>query len=207
MKDIIFKLVVVIVLGFITLKASQWQEENERLSNNQDILLAQRQDVIAEAQAYKVSDSLNAAKVSELQLTLNEYKKYRASDLQLIKDMKLQKSELQKVVDVQAETIKSLSASLSDSIRIDTATSQIDTLKCFSYKSIWADISGCVDLKTDSIEIQINNRESLKVIESVKYKRFLGFLWKTSKVKSRQVDVISENPNTTITNLEYIGLK
>lgn len=211
MKKIIIKIAIIavailaLVLAFH--KIHKLKEENARLLSNQEILLTQKQTIMAESQAYRVSDSLNAAKVSELQFTLKEYKKYRAQDLQLIEQLKIKKSDLQKVIDSQTETINSLSAKLNDSIRIDTATNIADTLKCFDYKSKWTDVSGCIDLKCDSINLQIKNRESLKIVETVVYKRFLGFLWKTNKVKDRQVDVVSENPNTTIINLDYVSIK
>ena len=211
MKKIIIKIAIIavailaLVLAFH--KIHKLKEENARLLSNQEILLTQKQSIMAKSQTYKVSDSLNAAKVSELQFTLKEYKKYRAQDLQLIEQLKVKKSDLQKVIDSQTETINSLSAKLNDSIRIDTVTNIADTLKCFDYKSKWADVSGCIDLKRDSINLQIKNRESLKIVETVVYKRFLGFLWKTNKIKNRQVDVVSENPNTTITNLDYISIK
>lgn len=204
MKKIIIKIAIIaiavlaLVLAFS--KIQKLKEENNRLLSNQEILLTQKQTIMAESQAYKVSDSLNAAKVSELQFTLKEYKKYRAQDLQFIEQLKVKKSDLQKVIDSQTETINSLSAKLNDSIRIDT-------LKCFDYKSKWTDVSGCIDLRRDSINLQIRNRESLKIVETVVYKRFLGFLWKTNKVKDRQVDVVSENPHTTITNLDYVSIK
>lgn len=211
MKKIIIKIAIIAVaiLAFVLAfyKIHKLKEENTRLLSNQEILLTQKQTIMAESQAYRVSDSLNAAKVSELQFTLKEYKKYRAQDLQLIEQLKVKKSDLQKVIDSQTETINSLSAKLNDSIRIDTVTNIADTLKCFDYKSKWTDVSGCVDLKHDSINLQIKNRESLKIVETVVYKRFLGFLWKTNKVKDRQVDVVSENPNTTITNLDYVSIK
>lgn len=211
MKKIIIKIAIIavailaLVLAFH--KIHKLKEENARLLSNQEILLTQKQTIMAESQAYRVSDSLNAAKVSELQFTLKEYKKYRAQDLQLIEQLKVKKSDLQKVIDSQTETINSLSAKLNDSIRIDTVTNIIDTLKCFDYKSKWTDVSGCIDLKRDSINLQIKNRESLKIVETVVYKRFLGFLWKTNRVKDRQVDVVSENPNTTISNLDYVSIK
>lgn len=211
MKKIIIKIAIIAVaiLTFVLAfhKIHKLKEENTRLLSNQEILLTQKQTIMAESQAYRVSDSLNAAKVSELQFTLKEYKKYRAQNLQLIEQLKVKKSDLQKVIDSQTETINSLSAKLNDSIRIDTVINIADTLKCFDYKSKWTDVSGCIDLKHDSINLRIKNRESLKIVETVVYKRFLGFLWKTNKVKDRQVDVVSENPNTTIINLDYVSIK
>ena len=211
MKKIIIKIIIAMIAIIVSMlafhKIHKLKEENTRLLSNQEILLTQKQTIMAESQTYKVSDSLNAAKVSELQFTLKEYKKYRAQDLQLIEQLKVKKSDLQKAIDSQMETINSLSAKLNDSIRIDTITNIADTLKCFDYKSKWTDVSGCIDLKRDSINLQIKNRESLKIVETVIYKRFLGFLWKTNKVKDRRVDIVSENPNTTIVNLDYVSIK
>ena len=211
MKEITIKIsiiaVAVLLLVIAFHRISILKEENARLKSNQEILLTENQVIMAESQKYKVSDSLSAAKVSQLELTLKEYKKYRSEDLEFIEQLKAGKSDLQRIISSQSETINTLSAKLSDSIRIDTITNITDTLKCFNYKSKWTDINGCISLRHDSIDIQIKNRESLKIVETVSYKRFLGFLWKTSKVKSRQVDIVSENPNTEITNCEYISIK
>lgn len=211
MKEIIIKIsiiaVAVLLLVIAFHRISILKEENARLKSNQEILLTENQVIMAESQKYKVSDSLSAARVSQLELTLKEYKKYRSEDLEFIEQLKAGKSDLQRIISSQSETINILSAKLNDSIRIDTITNITDTLKCFNYKSKWTDISGCISLRHDSIDIQIKNRESLKIVETVSYKRFLGFLWKTSKVKSRQVDIVSENPNTEIMNCEYISIK
>lgn len=211
MKEIIIKIsiiaVAVLLLVIAFHRISVLKEENTRLKSNQEILLTENQVIMAESQKYKVSDSLSAARVSQLELTLKEYKKYRSEDLELIEQLKAGKSDLQRIISSQSETINILSAKLNDSIRIDAITNITDTLKCFNYKSKWTDISGCISLRRDSIDIQIKNRESLKIVETVSYKRFLGFLWKTNKVKSRQVDIVSENPNTEITNCEYISIK
>lgn len=198
-------LFIILILAFF--RIDNLLSENSRLKSNQDILLSEKESIMAESQKYKVADSLNAIKVSELQLTLKEYKKYRAQDLQLIEQLNIKKSNLQKVINTQSETISTLSINIRDSIIADIATSQIDTLKCFKYKSKWVDVSGCLDLRHDTVDIQINNRESLKVVETVIHRRFLGFLWKTKRIKSRHVDIVSENPNTKITNCEYISVK
>lgn len=181
------------------------KEENEYLRSNQEILFTEKESIMAQSQLYKVSDSLNAVKVSELQLSLSEYKKYRKDDLKLIEQLKVKRSDLQKVISSQHETIYALTAQVKDSIRRDIIIGAVDTLKCFNYHSKWIDVAGC--LSADTVELQIANRESLKIVETVKYKRFLGFLWKTNKIKSRHVDVISENPYTKIVNCETISIK
>lgn len=210
MKKIIIKIgiiaVAIILIVIAGIRIKNLKEENNMLKSNQEVLLSEKESIMAQSQLYKVSDSLNAAKVTELQLSLSEYKKYRKQDLKLIEQLKVSKSDLQRVISSQTETINLLSAKLSDSIRIDTTTNTVDTLRCFNYKSKWTDVAGRVDLKRDTVELQISNRESLKIVETVKYKRFLGFLWKTNKIKSRQVDVVSQNPATSIVNVDYISI-
>lgn len=206
MKTKIILILIIVLLAICTkARINYLNEENARLSNNQEILLSRTNDIIAENQKYKVADSLNAVKMRGLILTIEEYKTYREKDAELIKQLKIGKSDLQQVVTQQTQTINKLSVALRDSVRVDTISNEVTRLKCFDYKSKWTDVNGCIDLKQDSVELQIINRESLKVVETVTRKRFLGFLWKTKKIKSRQIDVISENPATIITNVDYIN--
>ena len=210
MKDIIIKIgLIVAVALFIANSVARirsLKSENDRLKGNQELLLSEKESITAQSQFYKVSDSLNAAKISALNFSLSEYEKYRKQDIKQIEQLKISKSDLQAVVSLQSETINLLSIKLKDSIRIDTAAFNNDTLKCFKYKSKWTDVAGCLNLNRDTIELRIANRESIKIVETIKYKRFLGFLWKTSKVKSRQVDIVSDNPNTSIINSEYVNI-
>lgn len=196
----------IVVITLLLMAIGGLREENARLKNNQDVLLAENRTITAESQRYKVCDSLNAIRASRLELTLKEYKNYRSDDLRLIKQLKTKRANLEKIITSKSETIMALSVPLIDSVKVDTVSGNDSLIKCFSYTSEWTDIKGCADLEKDTVSLQINNRESLKVVESVTYKRFLGFLWKTSKVKSRQVDVVSENPNTKITNCEYVSI-
>lgn len=188
-------------------KIQSLKEDNERLINNQNALISQNVIIMAESQKYKVSDSLNAARVSQLRLTLSEYEQHRSEDMKLIKQLKTEKSDLQKVVSSQLATINSLQAKLENLVVTDSITMQIDTLKCFHTHTEWTDVTGCINTRTDSVNIHLKNRESLKIVESVTYKRFWGFLWKTNKVKNRYVDVVSENPNTEIISVECISIE
>lgn len=197
--------VALIGIAFLFIRISNLAEENTRLQNNQSILLSENNALIAESQKYKTSDSLNAIKVNELRLTLEEYKKYRSDDLALINKLKVDKREMQKVIDLQAKTINDLAAPLRDTVIIYKGSET--GAKAFSYKSQWTDVDGVVNLQSDSVSLSIKNRESLVIVESVKYKRFLGFLWRTKKIKSRSVDIVSRNPNTEIVGADYESIE
>lgn len=175
-------------------------KENKLLKNNQEVLLDSNK-------SYKVRDSLNAVNAKLFELKMSELKKYREEDMRLINDLKLSKSQLEKIISLKTETINSLKAALKDSIVRDTVTNQIDTLKCFNYKSVWIDVDGC--MHKDSVNLQVKNREKLKVIESLEKKKFWFMklpIWLFG-YKNKQLDIISLNPNTTITNVEYISVR
>lgn len=186
-------------------KVSTLKYENTRLENNQAILISKNSVISAECELYRVSDSLNARRVSELRLTLDEYEKYRSEDLALIKKLKIDKADMQKVIDAQATTIYNLSAQTKDTIIVaDTA---IIHAKSFDYNSYWADVNGVIDLNNDLVTLSIHSREELSVIESVERERFLGFLWKTKRIKRKNIDVVSKNPNTEIIDIGYVSIE
>lgn len=192
-------IVIVVCVSFIY-NYNRLSKENKLLKNNQEVLLDSNK-------SYKVRDSLNAVNTKLLELKMSELKKHREEDLELINDLKLSKSQLEKIISLKTETINGLKAALKDSIVRDTVTNQIDTLKCFNYKSVWIDVDGC--MHKDSVNLQVKNREKLKVIESLEKKKFWFMklpIWLFG-YKNKQLDVISLNPNTTITNVEYISVR
>lgn len=196
---IILTLIAIIASCLMCNRILYLTEENNRLSNNQETLLTENEH-------YKIRDSLNVSKTNQLELKLSELKKYKSEYTQLVKDLNIKNSQLEQIISVNAETITNLKAVLRDSIRLDTVSNIIDTLKCFEYKSKYTDVSGCIN--KDIIDMQIRNRESLKAIESKKKKKFLFFklpIWLFG-YKSKQLDIVSLNPNTTIEYIEYISV-
>lgn len=194
--------ILIVIVGCVSFiyNYNKLSKENNLLKNNQEMLLNSNK-------SYKVRDSLNAVNTKLLELKMSELKKYREEDLELINDLKLSKSQLEKIISLKTETINGLKAALKDSIVRDTVTNQIDTLKCFNYKSVWIDVDGC--MHKDSVNLQVKNREKLKVIESLEKKKFWFMklpIWLFG-YKNKQLDVISLNPNTTITNVEYISVR
>lgn len=200
---LIVTLALSLTIGISFKRISNLKNENTRLLNNQQTLLLENNAILAECNKYKVSDSLNAYKVSELRLTLEEYKKYRSNDLALIKKLKLDKADMQKVIDSQHETIYKLSTEIKDTVIVKD-TIHVDA-KVFEYKSKWIDVNGII--YDSKVEMDIHNREALTVVESVEYKRFWGFLWKTKKIKRRDVDIISKNPNTEIIDVDFVSIE
>lgn len=179
-------------------KIKRLTDERDKYRNNTETLL---QDV----RTYQTKDSLNAAKVGNLELTLSEYKKYRADDAALIKSLQTKNRDLQRVTTAQMETIKELRANVRDSIVYLPGDTVTTVLRCIEYSDKWVDFDGCIINNTFSGKII--TRDSLLITESVQYKRWLGFLWKTKRIKNREFDIVSKNPNSKITGFEVITIE
>lgn len=133
--------------------------------------------------------NLNAGKVQSLTYTVSEYKDYASKDAQTIKDLKISLKSAQSASNIETQTITNTVIQLKDS--------------CFSQSTQWQDISGCI--KKGNISIKTTNRDSLfAVISTVSKHNFLFFHW-GDKINS--LDVVSKNPNTTITGLKYTVIK
>jgi hypothetical protein len=48
---------------------------------------------------------------------------------------------------------------------------------------------------------------SLDIAATIKYKRFLSFLWYTNHIKDKRVDVVSKNPYEKIDSVEFDVIK
>ena len=179
-------------------RINQLTGERDKYRTNTETLL---QDV----SRYQTKDSLNAAKVGVLELKLSEFEKYRASDAELIKTLQTKNRELEAVTTAQMETINELRATVRDSIVYLPGDTVTTVLRCIEYSDKWVDFDGCI--KNNTFSGKIITRDSLLITEIVQYKRWLGFLWKTKRIKNREFDIVSKNPHTKITGFEVITIE
>ena len=180
-------------------KIKRLTEERDRYRSNTEILL---QDV----RTYQTKDSLNAAKVGNLELSLAEYKKYRADDLALIKTLQTKNRDLERVTTTQMETINELRATVRDSVVYLPGDTVTTVLRCVDIVEPWFELHGCATPDGQFTGTHIN-RDSLLIVETVQYKRWLGFLWRTKKIKNREIDVVSKNPATHILGVEFVTIE
>lgn len=180
-------------------KIKRLTEERDRYRSNTEILL---QDV----KTYQTKDSLNAIKVGNLELSLAEYKKYRADDLALIKTLRAKNRDLERITTTQMETINELRATVRDSIVYLPGDTVTTVLRCVDIVEPWFELHGCATPDGQFTGTHIN-RDSLLIVETVQYKRFWGFLWKTKKIKNREIDVVSKNPATKILGVEFVTIE
>ena len=187
--------------------AAFWVQQSriKRLTDERDKYRSNTETLLQDVRTYQTKDSLNAAKVGNLELKLSEYKKYRADDAALIKSLQTKNRDLQRVTTAQMETINELRANVRDSIVYLPGDTVTTVLRCIEYSDKWVDFDGCIINNTFSGKII--TRDSLLIAETVQYKRFWGFLWKTKKIKNREIDVVSKNPATRILGVEFVTIE
>lgn len=175
------------------------------LTGERDKYRTNTETLLQEVSRYQTKDSLNAAKVGVLELKLSEFEKYRASDAELIKTLQTKSRELERVTTTQMETINELRATVRDSVVYLPGDTVTTVLRCIEYSDKWVDFDGCI--KNNTFSGKIITRDSLLITETVQYKRWLGFLWKTKRIKNREFDIVSKNPHTKITGFEVITIE
>lgn len=190
-----FAVVAVAIIAIMGWHIHSLTAESERNASNASALLE-------EVEHYRTSDSLNAVKASILTLKMAELEKHRADDLKTIETLKIKRNELEQYTALQTRTIAELQGKARDTIIIRDSVI-VEHLTCIDIADAWIDLHGCID-PDDNFSGTLEVRDSLLVVETVQRKRFLGFLWKTKRVKSREIDVVSKNPYTDIVGVESI---
>lgn len=198
---------IILAAIIMAVAAAFWVQQSriKRLTAERDKYRNNTETLLQDVRTYQTKDSLNAAKVGNLMLKASEYEKYRADDLALIKTLQTKNRDLERVTTTQMETINELRANVRDSIVYLPGDTVTTVLRCIEYSDKWVDFDGCIINNTFSGKII--TRDSLLITESVQYKRWLGFLWKTKRIKNREFDIVSKNPNSKITGFEVITIE
>ena len=191
-------LVVVLVAYFLNVRVSQLKHDRDTYKRNNAVLLN-------DVKYYRALDSLNAARVGVLELSIQDYERFMKEDADLISKLKRKNEELQNFSKIQAETIIKIRAQVKDSLIYIPGDTAYQLIPCVSFRDSWTNIEACVYNDTLIGDIQI--RDSLILYETIIYKRLLGFLWKTKKIKERSFNIVSKNPYTEIKGVEVVSIR
>lgn len=196
-----FKIGIAVVMAAI-LFVCAWQHRRiERLTEARDEARKNTAALLSDVQHYRVRDSLSAARVQSLELSVREFERFRAEDAALIKSLTAKNRDLSAVNKTQSETIIELLATPKDTVIVrDSIPIPAIAVHCGDK---WYDFDGL--LTADEFTGTLRNRDSLLVVESVRYKRFLW--WKTKRVRDRLMDVVTLNPHSKIMGIEHIVLE
>jgi hypothetical protein len=196
-----------LIIATIVLAAAlalAWQQKRiERLTNERDRYKGNTEALMSDVEHFRVSDSLSAARVEALELTVKEFERFRASDAAIIAELRQRNRDLAAVNTTQAQTIIEMSSVPRDTVIIRDSIPI--RAKAVHAGDAWYDFYGV--LTDDEFSGNLTSRDSLILAETVKYHRFLGFLWKTRRVDERQATVVSRNPHTEILGVEHVVIE
>lgn len=200
------KYLCLIAVILLLLVALGWQGSRLRtVKAERNAYRSNTETLLSETERYRTRDSLSAISIRSLELKLSEFERFRAEDAALIRTLRADRQRLEQVTTAQLQTIYDLQGRVKDSIvyRDNLIT---DTLRCINIAGQWFDLHGCAD-RSGGFSGTFVNRDSLVYVEYVIPKRFLGFLWKTKRIKERRQEIVSRNPHTVITSAEFITIR
>lgn len=179
----------------------------KKVKADRDVQRKNVETLFTSVESYKVQDSLQAATIGDLQLTLKQYKQFRAEDAQLISSLKVDNKRLQRVVTTQTESYYQHTAALRDSVKM-LITKVPDSIKVpiivktANFADKWHSLNIVID--GDSLNYRLRTKESLIITNHVVPKRFLWFKFGCKEVRT---DVVSKNPYVESISLESITIK
>ena len=131
---------------------------------------------------------------------------FYGADAATISALKVKHRDLQSVTTASLVTSGTITGLIRDSMYIPPDCTVVKTIRCVDISDDWFSLKGCENEK-GQFDGEYTSKDSLIIVATVQYKRFLNFLWKTNKVKNREVDIVSKNPHTKITGFEYIEIE
>lgn len=198
------KILIIAGMALALLAVYAFQEKRiEKLRNDRDRYKGNTEALMTDVERFQVRDSLSAARVEALELTVKEFERFRSEDAALIRELRQRNRDLASVNTTQAQTIIEMSAIPRDTVIIrDSIPVKAVAVHC---GDAWYDFDGL--LTENEFSGNLTNRDSLILAETVKYHRFLGFLWKTKRVDERQATVVSRNPHTQVLGVEHVVIE
>lgn len=198
---IIFVSVIIVAFVVVVRQNKRLRSERDAYRNNTEVLMG-------EIMRYETKSGEQAVRVNELQLRVAELERYRADDAALIRDMGVKKKELEQLTKMQQQTIYRLQGIVRDTVFVEVVPDGYENVpaRCAEHHDEWLDFSCCI-FPDNSYKAEIQSRDRITYVERVEYARFLGFLWRTKRIKSRDQSIVNHNPNAEIIDAEFITIR
>lgn len=189
------------IIGYvitISIECIKLREENITLQTNVNTL-------IEGAEQYKVNDSLKAATIANLELSISEYRRYKAEDKKLLESLKIDNKRLKGIISTQTESFYMQTTLLRDSVKMLLTTDSIEVpvkMKVASFSDTWHSLN--IKIQGDSLNYKLKTKESLLITNHIVPRRFLFFKFGCREVRT---EVVSKNPYVEDIQVESITIK
>lgn len=196
--DYIITTALCIWVAFLFFANAKLKSENEILQTNVGTLLTG-------AEQYKVKDSLQVATIANLELSISEYRRYKAEDKKLLESLKIDNKRLKGVINTQTEAYYQQTTLLRDSVKMLLSPDSVEipvSIKTASYADQWHSLN--ITIQGDSLNYKLKTKESLLITNHVVPKRFLFFKYGCREVRT---EVVSKNPYVGDIQVESITIR
>lgn len=196
--DYIITTALCIWVAFLFFSNAKLKSENEILQTNVGTLLTG-------ADQYKVRDSLQVATIANLELSISEYRRYKAEDKKLLESLKIDNNRLKGIIKTQTESFYEQTTSLRDSVKMLLSPDSVEipvNIKTARFADQWHSLN--VTIQGDSLNYQLRTKESLLITNYVVPKRFLFFKFGCREVRT---EVVSKNPYVGDIQVESITIR
>lgn len=178
---------------------------NEKLKSENEILQTNVGTLLTGAEQYKVKDSLQVATIANLELSISEYRRYKAEDKKLLESLKIDNNRLKGIIKTQTESFYEQTTLLRDSVKMLLSPDSVEVpvnIKTAQFADQWHSLS--VTIQGDSLNYKIKTKESLLITNHVVPKRFLFFKFGCREVRT---EVVSKNPYVGDIQVESITIR
>lgn len=178
---------------------------NEKLKSENEILQTNVGTLLTGAEQYKVKDSLQVATIANLELSISEYRRYKAEDKKLLESLKIDNKRLKGIINTQTESFYQQTTLLRDSVRMLLSPDSVEipvNIKTARFADQWHSLN--VTIQGDSLNYKLKTKESLLITNHVVPKRFLFFKFGCREVRT---EVVSKNPYVGDIQVESITIR
>ena len=196
--DYIITTALCIWVAFLFFSNAKLKSENEILQTNVGTLLTG-------AEQYKVKDSLQVATIANLELSISEYRRYKAEDKKLLESLKIDNNRLKGIIKTQTESFYERTTLLRDSVKMLLSPDSVEipvNIKTARFSDQWHSLN--VTIQGDSLNYILRTKESLLITNHVVPKRFLFFKFGCREVRT---EVVSKNPYVGDIQVESITIR
>ena len=178
---------------------------NAKLKSENEILQTNVGTLLTGAEQYKVNDSLKAATIANLELSISEYRRYKAEDRKLLESLRIDNKRLKGIIKTQTESYYEQTTLLRDSVKMLLTPDSIEVpvkMKVASFSDTWHSLN--IKIQGDSLNYRLKTKESLLITNHVVPKRFLFFKFGCREVRT---EVVSKNPYVEDIQVESITIR
>lgn len=178
---------------------------NAKLKSENEILQTNVGTLLTGAEQYKVKDSLQVATIANLELSISEYRRYKAEDKKLLESLKIDNNRLKGIIKTQTESFYEQTTLLRDSVKMLLSPDSVEVpvnIKTAQFADQWHSLN--VTIQGDSLNYKLMTKESLLITNHVVPKRFLFFKFGCREVRT---EVVSKNPYVGDIQVESITIR